>query len=170
MTRKTMKAQIEELKKDITEKEAMIEDYLNTMKRIQADFENFKKRIERENNEFKAYAKQDLILKLLDIKDNFERALSTLDNQKIPEEYAEGLKMIHRQFAKALEEDGIREIECLGKEFDPYYHEVLMADNDSDGDIEIVCEEFQKGYILKDKVIRHSKVKVKKQKSREGEK
>ncbi|MHC1609195.1 MAG: nucleotide exchange factor GrpE [Candidatus Methanofastidiosia archaeon] len=171
MTKKSYKEQIKELKEKLEEKEAVIEDYLNTMQRTQADFENFKKRVERDNKNILAFANEGVLTKLLDIKDNFERALLAEGVDKVPAEYAKGFDMIYKQLQKLLFEEGIEEIECIGKNFDPYYHEALIMDNCSDGDKEIVCEEFQKGYIYKNKVMRHSKVKVKKQKSEEdGEK
>jgi len=153
---------INELEGEIEKRNATINDYLNTMKVLQADFENYKKRVEREREQTISFAKEDLIVKLLDLKDNFERAFSVSEKDKASEGVLKGFEMIYNQLKKLLEEEGVKEIACIDREFDPYYHEALMMDGDGDGDREIVCKEFQKGYVLKDKVIRHSKVCVRK--------
>lgn len=138
-------------KKDkiIKEKDKVIEDYLNQMKKMQADFINFKNRIEKEKEEFISYANRELMLKLLDVLDNLERASQTGD---------EGIKLIYKQFGDILEKEGLEEIDTTGK-FDPYYHEVIAVEN-SDCEEETIIEVLQKGYLLNNKVLRHSKVKI----------
>ncbi|OYT42461.1 MAG: nucleotide exchange factor GrpE [Candidatus Altiarchaeales archaeon ex4484_43] len=137
-----------ELEAELKEKE---EDIL----RLRADFENYRKQLNREKEEFAKIANEKLITQLLDVVDNFERAISTINDK----ETMKGIKMVYRQFYKILEENGLKKIEALGKKFDPYYHEVLMRE-ESDKEDGTIIEEFQTGYMLKEKVIRHSKVKV----------
>ena len=126
------------------------EEYLNDLKRVQAEFENYKKRIDKEVQEYKKYATESFIVKLLPILDSFQEALKHHND--------EGLKLIYNQFYSTLKKEGLQEINCVNEKFDPYKHEVLMQEH-SDKD-SMIIEEFQKGYILNGKVIRHSKVKV----------
>jgi molecular chaperone GrpE len=140
-TRKDLEAELQGREEDIL--------------RLRADFENYRKQLDREKEEFAKTANARLITQLLDVVDNLERAISTINDSKT----AEGVEMIYRQFYKTLEENGLRKIEALGRKFDPYHHEVLMRE-DSDKEDGTVVEELQTGYMLKDKVIRHSKVKI----------
>jgi len=184
MKKKSSKDQIQELEETveslnaaceghvetIKEKDALIEEYLNAAKMVQADFENYKKRSIRDTQRQVSFAKEGILLSILEIKDNFERALALADNQEVPKDFLKGVEMIHAQLCKLLSDEQVTPINCVGKEFDPYFHEALFMDDSGAGCIDVVCEEFQKGYIYNDKVIRHSKVKVKKQdSSQEGE-
>ena len=137
-----------DLESELREKE---EDIL----RLRAEFENYRKQLDREKEHFAKLANEKLITQLLDVLDNLDRAMSTIRDK----ETAEGVNMIYKQFHKILEENGLKRIEALGKRFDPYYHEALMQENSEKEDGTIV-EEFQPGYILKDKVIRPAKVRV----------
>lgn len=140
-----------------------IGELTETLQRLQAEFENYKKRAEKERQEFSNYAKADLIAKLLPLLDTFEIALkSTKDHEK----FAKGMEMVFAQFFSALEAEGLRPIEAQGKKFDPYYHEVLLKQK-SDKEDGIVLEELQKGYMFKDRVLRYSKVKVSEKESEE---
>ena len=136
-------------KKKSDKKDKIIEDYLNQMKKMQADFINFRNRVEKEKEDFVKYANRDLILKFLDVLDNLERASQTGD---------EGIILIYKQFKDILEKEGLEEIDATGK-FDPYYHEVVAVEN-SDCEEETIIEVLQKGYLLNNKVLRHSKVKI----------
>jgi len=147
--KKYKKKKPDEKDKIIKEKNKIIEDNLNQMKKMQADFINFKNRVEKEKEEFVKYANRELILKFLDVLDNLERA-SQAGN--------EGIKLIYKQFKDILEKEGLEEIDTTGK-FDPYYHEVIVVEN-SDCEEGKIIEVLQKGYILKNKILRHSKVKI----------
>ena len=133
--------------------------------RQRADFENYCKQLEREKEGFMKYANEELITRLLEVVDNFERALPTLE--KDPES-ARGMEMIYKQLMQVLEKTGVRRIDALGKTFDPHYHEAFLQE-ESDEPEGIILEELQKGYTLNLKVIRHSKVKVAKAKEKKGE-
>ncbi len=145
-----------ELKKQLEEKNQKIEELTDTLKRLQAEFENFRKRVERERVEFIKFAHADIIAKMLPVLDSFELALkNTHDKEKL----VEGVKMIFAQLYSILEAEGLKPVKAAGEKFDPYKHEVLMKEA-SDKPEETILEEFQKGYTLNDRVIRHSKVKV----------
>ena len=127
--------------------------------RLQADFDNFRKRTQRENEEFKAFATAGLISELLTIEDDLDRAL---DSAKEENDFVIGVRGIRQNLMKVLESKGLTEIPTDGK-FDPNCHEALcIVEADTDGDI---AEVFQKGYRLGNKVLRYSKVKVTKKRS-----
>jgi len=142
--------------KQLEEKIQKIDELTDTLKRLQAEFENFKKRADREKTEFVKYAHADVISQLLPVLDSFEIALKNTSDK---EKFVEGIKIIYAQLYSALEAEGLKPIKATGERFDPYKHEVLMKE-ESDKPEETILEEFQKGYMLNDRVIRHSKVKI----------
>ena len=157
--------ELEELQKKLDEAEAKAGEYLQMAQRLQADFDNFRKRTQRENEEFKAFATAGLISELLTIEDDLDRAL---DSAKEENDFVIGVRGIRQNLMKVLESKGLTEIPTDGK-FDPNCHEALcVEESDTDGDI---AEVFQKGYRLGNKVLRYSKVKVTKKRSetQEGE-
>ena len=151
--------ELEELQKQLADAEAKAGEYLQMAQRLQADFDNFRKRTQRENEEFKAFATAGLISELLTIEDDLDRAL---DNAKEDNDFVIGVRGIRQNLMKVLESKGLAEIPTDGK-FDPNCHEALcVVEADTDGDI---AEVFQKGYRLGNKVLRYSKVKVTKKRS-----
>jgi len=149
------KKEDKKIDKKPTEKE-VIAELTETLQRTQAEFENYKKRVDKEKQEFVKYSKAELIQNLLPTIDTFEIALkSTKDNEK----FVKGMDMVYAQLMSLLHSEGLKPIESLGKKFDPYLHEVMLKEK-SDKDDGIVLEELQKGYMIDDKVLRHSKVKV----------
>ena len=145
---------MEELQKKLDEAEAKAGEYLQMAQRLQADFDNFRKRTQRENEEFKTFATAGLISELLTIEDDLDRAL---DSAKEENDFVIGVRGIRQNLMKVLESKGLTEIPTDGK-FDPNCHEALcVEESDTDGDI---AEVFQKGYRLGNKVLRYSKVKV----------
>ncbi len=156
MTEKKQEAKEEnkEKSKD-SEKDLKIKELTETIQRLQADFENYKKRVEKQSLELNKYIKAEVITKILPTLDSFELALK---NSKDKEEFKKGVELIYSQLFQTLEDMGLRPIESNGK-FDPYKHEVLLTEK-SDKDDGAILEELQKGYILEDTVIRHSKVKI----------
>ena len=150
---------LEELQKKLDEAESKAGEYLQMAQRLQADFDNFRKRTQRENEEFKTFATAGLISELLTIEDDLDRAL---DSAKEENDFVIGVRGIRQNLMKILESKGLTEIPTDGK-FDPNCHEALcVIEADTDGDI---AEVFQKGYRLGNKVLRYSKVKVTKKKS-----
>ena len=146
----------ESLKKQLEEKQRTIEELTDTLKRLQAEFENYKKRVEKEKIEFVKFAHAGVVAQMLPVLDSFEIALkNTTDKEK----FVEGIKIIYAQIYSALEAEGLKPIKAVDEKFDPYKHEVLMKAESEKPD-DTILEEFQKGYMLNDKVLRHSKVKV----------
>jgi molecular chaperone GrpE len=131
-------------------------ELIDTLQRLQAEFENYKKRVDKEKADFCLYTKADMLRKLLPLVDTFEIALKGKDRK---DEFVKGMDMIYTELIVMLHKEGVRKIDALGKKFDSHLHEVLMTEK-SDKEDNIIVEEFQKGYMLCDKVLRHSKVKV----------
>lgn len=149
-----------EFTEPIVEKIIVNEDYLEQLRRVQADFENYKKRVEIEKGQIADYANAVLLSGLLDTLDNFERALESMEN--IPAEHTEGLKMVYNGMVEYLQSQELQKIKAHGCQFDPNLHEAIMQE-ESDQEDGTVLGEFQCGYSLKGKVIRPSKVKVARQ-------
>jgi molecular chaperone GrpE len=131
--------------------------------RLQADFENTRKRLERDKQEFVKFANEGIILELLNILDDLERAVNLTEakHQDLPA-FLKGVEMILAHIYDMLKEYGVRPIEAEGKIFDPHYHEALMQVEDKNIPEHTVVEELQKGYMLNERVIRTAKVKVSK--------
>jgi molecular chaperone GrpE len=141
------------------------EDYKQTLQRLQAEFENFKKRIDKEKIDFRNIITADVIKSFLPVLDSFELALKTKESDsKLSDsehKMVKGLEMIFSQFYSALESQGLAPIKSVGEKLDPYRHEVLMQQETSDESKDgFIAEELQKGYLCNDEVIRFSKVKV----------
>lgn len=134
------------------------EEYLQLLQRVQADFDNFRKRTAQERADWSKYCSQRLAAGLLPILDNFERALQAGGDDITS--FRGGIELIYRQLKDALEKDGIQPMETVGKEFDPNFHEAVMQGPSEDYPDNTVIEEFQKGYILVDRVLRPAMVKV----------
>lgn len=152
-----------EIQKKLKEAENKVDEYLHMAQRVQADFDNFRKRTLRENEEFRTFATANLITELLTIKDDFDRALTDADEKS---DFVMGVKSIRQNLMKILESKGLTEISTDGK-FDPSCHEALcVVEADTDGNI---AEVLQKGYRLGNKVLRYSKVIVTKKRKEEIE-
>ncbi len=145
--------------KKSADSEKLIEEYTETLKRLQADFENYIKRAEKEKSDFANYSNYKLINQLLPIMDDFEKALEVL-NEKGSDELIQGVELIYKRMAKVLENEGVKPIETLGQKLDPFRHEVIDIIN-SDAD-EVITKELQKGYTIKDRVLRAAKVQISK--------
>lgn len=145
----------EEKEKD--KKDQQIEELTDRLKRNMAEFDNFRKRTEKEKASMYIIGAREIVEKILPVVDNFERGLA-----QAPEEdaFAEGIRMIYKQLMTTLEELGVKQIEAVGQEFDPDFHNAVMHVEDEEAGENIVVEEFQKGYTYKDFVVRHSMVKV----------
>lgn len=147
----------EETSEDIIkQQEETISQYKDKMQRMQADFENYKKRSEKEKSEFVKYANEGLILKVLEAYEDLERALEVKEDKNL----REGVELIYKKMTKILEDEGVEEIETEHQKFDPYKHEALMTENNEDYENNEIIQDLQKGYTLNSKVIRYSKVKV----------
>lgn len=138
-------------------------EYWERLLRLQADFDNTRKRLEREKQDFVKFANEGIIAELLNILDDLERAvdLAQSKHQDLAA-FLKGVEMILAHLYEMLKEYGVKPIEAEGKIFDPHYHEALMQAEDKDAPEHTVLEEMQKGYLLNDRVIRTAKVKVSK--------
>ena len=137
------------------------DDYLTRLKYLQADFENFKKRSDRQIEEAKKYCTERLVTQLLDVQDELEMALKTSQTADSAKSLIEGVQMTLKKLRKVLEQEGVTPIECeAGKVFNPACHHAVSAAERDDVEACIVTEEVRKGYKMKDKVIRPSIVKV----------
>lgn len=128
--------------------------------RLQADFENYKKRLEKEKAGYVKYANEELIIELLAVLDDLERARASAELDSTDERLLEGIKMIESKFKDVLDGAGVEEVQAVGEEFDPNYHEAVMTAPAEGSTHNMVTRELQKGYILSGKVIRPAKVVV----------
>ncbi len=134
-------------------------ELIDQLRRLQAEFENYKKRIEKERGEFSRYVKGEVIAKLLPVIDNFELALNSCDEKRREERFYKGVELIYAQLMEVLEKEGVRTFNPIGERFDPYKHEAMLSE-ESEREKNTIIEVLQKGYTLHDKVLRTAKVKV----------
>lgn len=145
-------------KKD--KKDQLIEELTDKYKRTFAEFDNFRKRSEKEKTAMYEIGAKDIVERILPIVDNFERGLATVPEEDMNEPFVDGMSKIYKQLMKALEDAGVKPIEAVGTEFDPNFHNAVMHVEDEELGENIVAEELQKGYMYRDTVVRHSMVKV----------
>jgi molecular chaperone GrpE len=150
----------EEARSKVAELEAKLSETESRMLRLQADFDNYRRRVQLDKEAAEKYRAQSLVLDILPALDNFERAMKVEVNDEQAKSLLQGMEMIHRQLVEALAREGVEAIEAVGQPFDPYLHQAVMQVEDSNYEANTVVEEFQKGYKLKDRVIRPSMVKV----------
>ena len=157
---------IEKIKQALTEEKEKAAKYLANWQRAEADFINYKKRAEQEKNDTVAYANWSLILSLLPIIDDMDRAIASLPPKLSNVNWVDGILLIHRKLKTILEKQGVVEIEAVGKPFEPNLHEAVAY---LDGEEGIVINEAQKGYLLKNRLLRPSSVVVGKNKTENSE-
>ena len=148
------------LLKELEEQRKTAEEYYQRYLRSQADFDNYRKRTLKEKEELVQYASMKLVGELLPVLDNFERAIASSKENKDFDALAKGVDMIFRQFEQVLAREGLKPIEAVGRPFDPEFHQAIMQVESEDHEEGTVVEEVQKGYMLKDKVLRPAMVKV----------
>ena len=146
--------------KEADKKDAQIEELNDRMKRTMAEFDNFRKRTEKEKAAMFEIGAKSVIEKILPVIDNFERGLKALPEEEKGSAFAEGMDKIYKQLLTTLGELEVKPIEAVGQEFDPNFHNAVMHVEDEEAGENIVVEEFQKGYTYRDSVVRHSMVKV----------
>lgn len=145
-------------KKD--KKDEKIEELTDRLTRQMAEFDNFRKRTEKEKSQMYEIGAKDIIEKILPVVDNFERGIAAVPEEEKSNPFAEGMEKIYKQLMTTLEEIGVKPIEAVGQEFDPDFHNAVMHVEDEEVGENIITEEFQKGYLYRDSVVRHSMVKV----------
>lgn len=152
--------EIDEKDQRIRELESKLQDEENKLLRVLADYENAKRRNALDQEALVKYKAQSLLTAILPVLDNFERALAVEVKVEEAQSIMTGMDMIYRNLVEALKGEGLVEIEALDKEFDPNFHQAVMTGNDPEKPSGIVLDELQKGYMLKDRVLRPSMVKV----------
>ena len=145
-------------KKD--KKDEKIEELTDRVRRQMAEFDNFRKRTEKEKTQMFETGAKSIVEKILPVVDNFERGLAAVTEEEKGTPFVEGMEKIYKQMMTVLEEAGVKPIEAVGQEFDPNLHNAVMHVEDEEFGENIIAEEFQKGYTYRDSVVRHSMVKV----------
>ncbi len=157
-------AEVEDIKTaKLKEKyEAEIADWKDKYTRLYAEFDNFRKRTEKEKMQNFDFGARDVIEKLLPVVDNFERALLTVEKEDEDDAFTKGVQGIYKQIQKMFEDLDVKAIKAEGEKFDPNLHNAVMTDTESDVEEDTITQDLQKGYTYKDQVVRHSMVKVRK--------
>ena len=145
-------------KKD--KKDEKIEELNDRITRQMAEFDNFRKRSEKEKSQMYEIGAKDIIEKILPVVDNFERGLSSIPEEEKNAPFVEGMEKIYKQLMTTLDSLGVKPIKAVGQEFNPDFHNAVMHVEDEEFGENVVAEEFQKGYMYRDTVVRHSMVKV----------
>ena len=145
-------------KKD--KKDEKIEELTDRVTRQMAEFDNFRKRSEKEKSQMYEIGAKDIIEKILPVVDNFERGLGSVPEEEKNAPFVEGMEKIYKQLMTTLESVGVKPIEAVGQEFNPDFHNAVMHVEDEGLGENIIAEEFQKGYMYRESVVRHSMVKV----------
>lgn len=157
---KNVEEELLDIMEIVQEKDNFSKEYMGRLERLQADFENYKKRQEKKQKEFIEFANEGLINNLLSVIDNLERALDSTKNEKDIKAIKEGINNTLKVFTNILKKEGVMPMESIGHRFDPYRHEAVMKTETDKHSEDIVTEEFQKGYYIKSKVLRPAMVKV----------
>lgn len=144
----------------IDDYKAKLKEYEDRLLRLQADFDNYRKRVAKEREEVYSFALEEIMIQLLSVIDNFERALDSFKAGDLDKKYVEGLEMVYKNFIEILNKNGLSEIKAINCTFDPNFHHAVMQMEAEEKDENLVKEVFQKGYTLNSKVIRPSMVKV----------
>ena len=147
-------------KKEKDPRDQKIEDLTDQLKRTMAEFDNFRKRTEKEKSAMFEMGAKDILEKILPVVDNFERGLAAIPEEAKDGSFAKGMEMIYKQLIKVLEDVGVTPIEAVGKEFDPNFHNAVMHVDDENLGENVVASELQKGYMYRNSVLRHSMVQV----------
>ena len=161
-SKKQLEKELQELSDELDQVRAELEETKDRFLRGLADFDNYRKRVAREREQLTRCANEELIKRLLEVIDNIERALTAASETHDLEGFKKGIELIYQHITDILSKEGLCPIECMGKDFDPNYHEAVMAVEKGDAEPEKVVEEVQKGYTLDGRVIRPSKVVVSK--------
>ena len=159
-TEKTTKEKTKKNKKKKDEKDEKIEELSDKLLRQMAEFDNFRKRTEKEKSAMYEIGAKDIIEKLLPVVDNFERGFLTVAEEDKEDAFVTGMEMVYKQLMTMLETVGVKPIEAIGQEFNPDLHNAVMHVEDEEVGDNIIVEEFQKGYTYRDSVVRYSMVKV----------
>ena len=147
-------------KKKKDKKDTQIEDLTDKLRRQMAEFDNFRKRTEKEKSGMFEMGAKSVVEKLLPVVDNFERGLASVPEDQKEDPFVAGVDKVYKQLLTVFDELGVKPIEAVGQPFDPNFHNAVMHVEDDEQGENVVIEEFQKGYMYHDSVVRHSMVKV----------
>lgn len=147
-------------KKKKDKKDEQIEELNDRLKRQMAEFENFRKRSEKEKSQMFDMGAKTIVEKILPVIDNFERGLAAVPDDKKDDPFITGMDKVYKQMLTELDAAGVKPIECVGQEFDPDFHNAVMQVENDELESGTVAQELQKGYMYKDSVVRHSMVSV----------
>ena len=149
-------------KDELTLANEKVKEWEDKYKRLLAEFDNFRKRSEKESAMMIDIGASMILTKILPVVDNFERAINSIPEDIKDNSFVDGVDKIYKQMLKTFEDLGVKPIDAVGKPFDANLHNAVMTDENAEGEVDTVVEELQKGYMYKDQVLRHSMVKVKK--------
>ena len=149
---------VEEVKENQSNPEA--EEYYAQLQRVMADFDNYRKRVVKEKDAQYSVILSEVITEFLPVIDNLEKSLETNADDEVSKAWKNGVELIYRQFTEVLNKLGAEEIKAVGEQFDPNFHDAVMHVEDENVGDNVIVEELRKGYKLKDRIIRHSMVKV----------
>ena len=152
--------QIEALEEEIEKLKEEATSYKDRWLRAAAEFENFRRRNEKDRIDWIKNANKDLIMELIDVYEHLELAMKSADTEKVPENFRKGIVMVHDQLRDLLKKYGLKRIEAIGEEFDPQYHQAIICTPKDGFDDNIIFDCIQSGYILNDKVLRPARVAV----------
>ena len=159
-TEEPKKKKLFEKKNKKDKKDEQIADLTDKLTRHMAEFDNYRKRTEKEKSAMYEIGAKDVVEKILPVVDNFERGLQSVPEDQKDDPFVDGMDKIYKQLMTTLEGIGVKPIEAVGQEFDPNFHNAVMHVEDEELGENVVAEEFQKGYMYRDSVVRHSMVKV----------
>ncbi|MFW9992683.1 MAG: nucleotide exchange factor GrpE [Candidatus Odinarchaeota archaeon] len=164
-----LQSRIQQLEQELEEQKKEASKNLDMSKRIQAAFDNYKKRVEKDRVDYEFHVKKNLFIPILDVLASFARAIVSIEtnideDQSTSAELLKGIKLINDQLVKVLDDQGVKPIAAIGEEFDPIKHDVVFIEEKEDYDDNKVIEEFETGYLLGSRVLRPTKVKVSKKK------
>ncbi|TET93020.1 nucleotide exchange factor GrpE [Candidatus Aerophobetes bacterium] len=158
----SLRSQLKAVKEELKSTDKETGEYLDYLKRLKAEFENYKRRSQKERERIVSWSNEDLIKQFLPVLDDLERAVDSSQQSKNLASLMEGMRMILDQLKAILQKQGLQEIQAKGEEFDPHYHEALMSVDLAEYPDNLVVEEMRKGYKLNDKILRPAMVKVNK--------
>ena len=158
----SLNSKLRHLKEEVKSIDLEANKYLDHLKRLKAEYENYKKRAIKERQQIVLWSVEDFVKELLPVLDNLERAIDSSRSSQDFSSLVEGIQLVESQFKSVLKKQGLKEIKAKGMQFDPYLHEAIMRVESEDYPDNLVVEELQKGYKFKDKVLRPSLVKVNK--------
>jgi len=163
---KSIEAEIQSLKKELDDEKAKSLDYSKKIKYLQAEFDNYKKAIDKKVDDYRKVAAESLIIELIDVFESLEKCIKDWTSTK-EEERLKGINLIYDQLKKILENNGVTEIECIGQKYDPFIHEVVSVIEDDQKEEDTIVDIVRKGYKLNSKIIRCPLVVVSKKRDKE---